>query len=175
MSATKIATQRLREALWAVAAASVVLTSTGVAGVHQTACPSAATANAAETAHQLARPGPGLLAVVRHLAQMPSASPHRAMKHLFHDNLQDVSPPEKPERLLQSHALPDLEGSAKDASQDSSTQTPRSQDIEQRWEARQEPLSDQALHERIARYRVSPEQNQRHAAMPNSARGHCAD
>lgn len=96
------------------------------------------------------------------------------MKPLFQGSAQSGSPPKKPERLLQGHALPDLE-SAANVSQAPSTQTPRPQDIEQRWEARQQPLSDQALRERIARYRVSPEQDQRQAALANSARAHCAD
>lgn len=153
-----IATQRLRGALWAFVAASAVLTSTGIAGVHQTACSSVApAANAAEPLHQLERPGLGLLAVVRQFANLESPSPLTL------------------ERLLRGNALSVEQGSSKSPSKGLSIQSQRSQGIEQPRSARQEPLSDEALRERIARYRVSPEREQRHAALPNSNQVHCAD
>jgi hypothetical protein len=166
---TMNATQRLRGALWAFAAASTILTSTGLAGVHQTACSSLApAASAAAPLHQPEFSGLGLLAVVRHVAQVESRSALTL------------------KRLLQGHTLSVVQGSSNGLPQDRSTrsqgssrglsqESKDSKGIEQLRSARQESLSDDALRERIARYRVSPEPDQRHAALPNSAQAHCAD
>jgi hypothetical protein len=98
MSPKRFVTRRPRGAIWLVAAASMLLTSASDAGVNRPACPSATTID--QQAHRRPHPGPGLLAVVRHLA---GAQPNLFMAQ--HDPNRPDGEPEGLKRRLTDTAM----------------------------------------------------------------------
>lgn len=133
MTLTMIAARSLRGALLAVAMLSVAIPASVAAGVHQSACltnADRARANQSPWSAQIRSSGPGLLRIVRHIAEAERA-------------------------VLSSSSIPQPAA------------------VEQRTRPGQ--LSERALRERIARYRVSPTASQHQASLPTGTRALCSD
>ncbi len=134
MTLTMIAARSLRGALLAVAMLSVAFPASVAAGVHQSACltnTDRARANQDPRSAQIRPSGPGLLRIVRQIAEAERA-------------------------VLNSSSIP------------------RPAALERRTR-RPGQLSERALRERIARYRVSPTATQHQASLPTGTRALCSD